>query len=92
MGHRSMKHEAVARDLVRRTVKFAAKRGEAKEVEVVINMVSFYICLNGDKVEFWSAEKCCEFPISATEEEMYRAFLNYLNKAVSKDYLIEYIT
>lgn len=91
MGKRNMKHEAVARDLARRAVKLAAKQGKANEVEVTLNMVSFYIRLNDNKVEFWSAEKECEAPVTATENEMYQTFLAHLDKTVSRRYPIEYI-
>lgn len=92
MGMRNMKHEAVAKDLARRAVKLATKQGRAKEIGVTLNMVSFYIRLNDDRVEFWSAEKECESPITATESEMYQMFLVLLDKTVSRRYPIAYIT
>lgn len=87
-----MKHEAVARDLARRAVKLATRQGKTNEVEVTLNMVSFYIRLNNDTVEFWSAEKECEVPVTATEAEIYQVFLGHLDKTVSRRYPIEYIT
>ena len=88
---RRMKHESVAKDLVRQATKLVAKPNKAKEIEVTLNSVSHYIRLNGSMVEFWSAEKCCEFPTTATEAEMYAILLDELNKTMSRKWPIEYI-
>ena len=86
---RKMSHESVAKDLAKKTKKMISKNGT--EIEVSLNMVSFYIRRNGEMIEFWSAEKCAEAPVTASEEELYQTFLGALNRSLSRSYPIEYI-
>ena len=87
---RNMKHEAVARDLAKRAIKFVQSNKRVQEFS--INMVTFYMKLDAKEqyLSFGSAETEGEISASASQGEFEEFFLTILNRMMSREHLIEY--